>query len=400
MRDLKGSLTKELTLAVIEHTIALARHGMRYDAFRTAAARTTHADAPGLVTMRFLSVVDGRIVRDHFLSLVENESLGTPRMRKVMYGIWVLRDSRFRRFVLERIAAQDGRWRTSEVTRKSNAAFFETLGFQKNTAPKIRSNIEYFFVETGIFNAATRTVHLDLDDHWLDDAVRAAAELEDDTVKRLAMITDPVGWIVRQQFHGIANIASDALQSVPSAIPAETEPMLDAELPSRAVGVAQGRRWQQRTSNFAPQPNQLVPLNPVARERASRAHYEMERMLAGLVEAQGRQAQCNDNIDLFFSRDDGSVIVEIKSCHYGNFHAQVRRGLAQLLEYAFRYRTTIPGPLRLVLLVETEPPADRRWLINFLAELNVLLVWKSNDNARLLTAAEVPAYLSGVVVRT
>ena len=131
-RDL-GSLTKEPPLATLDATIRGIRPGMPYDQLLEYGRRHTHKDAPGLVRKRFLLLDDQhQIVYDRFLSLVAAEGLETPRARKVMYFLWAFRDERLRRFVCERIANRQGKWRVSELTKKTNADFFKHW-FQPST---------------------------------------------------------------------------------------------------------------------------------------------------------------------------------------------------------------------------------------------------------------------------
>jgi len=145
-----GSLTKELPLASVDQAISLIADGMRYESFRSLAARRVHKDLPALLAHRFLRVDNGVIIRDRLLSIAESEGIGTPRVRKIMYFAWAFRDHRLRRFITEVVADKRGIWQPQELTRKSNADFFKQF-FKRTTAPKVRSNIEYFFVETGIY---------------------------------------------------------------------------------------------------------------------------------------------------------------------------------------------------------------------------------------------------------
>lgn len=93
----------------------------------------------------------------------------------------------------------------------------------------------------------------------------------------------------------------------------------------------------------------------------------------------------------------GQVLVEIKSCHRGNLHSQVRRGVAQLFEYRFRYRALLGENPVLVLIIETAPAYDQRWLREYLESLGILLAWKDSQANRLVTASPIPAQLEGIV---
>src|SRR5581483_7027560 len=121
-----GSLTKEPPLAKLDDTIRAIRPGMRYADLLAFAATDTHPDAPGLIAKRFLLLdASDRIVYDRFLSLVNAEGIDSPRVRKVMYLVWALRDERVRRFIVEKVAGRDGKWKVSALRNKGNATFLE-----------------------------------------------------------------------------------------------------------------------------------------------------------------------------------------------------------------------------------------------------------------------------------
>jgi len=195
---------------------------MSYDSLRSLAKQKTHVDIPALLSNRFLLVREGVIVRDRFLSFVESEGVEQPRIRKVMYMAWALREPRLRRFVLEKICDSDGRWRPREVTRKSNANFFEEY-FQDKTTPKVRSNIERFFIEAGLFNPATNQVQLSLADGWLPDAIQVAAQHEDNPARRRAMVNDPVGFLISHGWNGLANATIEELRQVENDVDVNTD---------------------------------------------------------------------------------------------------------------------------------------------------------------------------------
>ncbi len=157
---------------------------MSYEELLATARAETHRDAPGLLNKRFLLVgSNGTITYDYFLSLVATHRLESPFIRKIMYFLWAYRDDRIRRFVCERIADRNGRWRVPQLLNKANSDFFEQW-LQPSTARKARSNFEYFLVEAKLYNPKSRTVQLELADGWLGHAAIAAAQHETDRVLR------------------------------------------------------------------------------------------------------------------------------------------------------------------------------------------------------------------------
>ena len=391
-----GSLTKEFPLAQVEATIRLASPGMQYSDFLERARATTHRDIPGLVVKRFLLERNGIILRDRFLSLVESEGLGTARMRKIMYGIWVLRDSRLRRFVLEVIANDRGLWRPNEIVRKSNASFFSQF-LSPSTTPKVRSNIEYFLAETGIFNARNRSVHLELDDGWLSDSVNIAAEHESDAGLRHRMLANPIDYIVASGFNGLANATVEHLRNAPSTVQPEAENIEDDEVHVEPQRRLNDRRWNRAAPAASNRQRIQLQLDSVARERASQAHHHLEQLLASKITAAGLTPRYNPNIDLFFEAASGTVVAEIKSCHSNNVHSQIRRGVAQLLEYEYVYASLLTGPIQKLLVLEMPPPHERRWLIPFLQSIGISTVWKATNAGRFDTTLQLPEILSPVI---
>lgn len=396
-RDL-GSLTKEPPLATLDATIRGIRPGMPYDQLLEYGRRHTHKDAPGLVRKRFLLLDDEhQIVYDRFLSLVAAEGLETPRARKVMYFVWAFRDERLRRFVCERIANRQGKWRASELTRKTNADFFKQW-FQPSTVKKVRSNIENYFAEMGIFDRETRTIHLELDDGWLPAAMQVAAQYERNASRRRVMLSAPVQFLISQDWHGLVNATVDELLPLDRRVSVEPEPLEDTEIEVGPAALAAARRWQPRRPTTSARSSTTVFFNHVARERANAWHQMLEQLLADAARANSYDPQYNANIDMYFASASGTVLAEMKSCHQNNLHIQVRRGVSQLLEYRFYYRDVLTAPVTLALIIETPPSSGKRWLVECLESLGILLAWKEPPADRIVTTATIPPSLSGVVL--
>jgi len=97
------------------------------------------------------------------------------------------------------------------------------------------------------------------------------------------------------------------------------------------------------------------------------------------------------------SSESDTIVSEIKSCTGRTFHSQVRRGVSQLLEYRWTHRATVPADATLVLLVETEPPKKKRWLIEYLRSIGIHLVWKQHGSEALVMEGTVPVALTKLV---
>jgi hypothetical protein len=393
-----GSLTKELPLHDIEKTIAAIRPGMNLAELRQYANKHTHASIPGLLAKRFLLISGGAtIAYDKFLSVVAVEGLGTPRVRKIMYLTWALREPRLGRFMREVIADRNGKWRARELTKLSNAKFFEEF-FEPSTARKVRSNTQRFLVQCGILDEQNMVVHLELQDDWFIDALVIAAQHEPDLERRRAMVGNPIRFLIENDLNGLLNASANELKALDRFAPLpDREPLEDLGIEAKPPKKSRSQTWHRSAPTAFQRRQASRVLDLVASERATNAHWMLEKVTNDLARANGYVPKQNENIDMYFATAKGHVLIEMKSCHRGNFHSQIRRGVAQLLEYRFRYRHSFGENVVLVLITETFPANEQRWLISYLESLEILLAWKHSKEDRLLTSSAIPAGLEGII---
>jgi len=178
----------------------------------------------------------------------------------------------------------------------------------------------------------------------------------------------------------------------------EPEPLEDTGIDVGPAALATGRRWRPRRPTTSARSSTTVLLNHVARERANTSHQMLEQLLADAARANGHAPQCNAHIDMYFGTGSGTVLAEMKSCHQNNLHNQVRRGVSQLLEYRFVYRDVLATPVTLTLIIETPPSSLKRWLVECLESLGILLAWKEPRANRIVATTTIPPSLSGVVL--
>lgn len=396
-----GSLTKEPPLETLDRTVEAITPGMSYSQLLKYASAHTHRDAPGLVRKRFLLVDSSEIITyDRFLSLAHAEGLNSPRVRKVMYFTWAFRDERVRRFICEIVANREGKWRVRELTKKANASFLEQWFPKPSTTPsKARSNIEFFLQEAGIFTPATKSIHLDLEDGWLSEAMQVAAQHERSTARRQAMTSAPIEFLVANGWNGLVNATVEELQGLEPRTITEFEPLEDAGIGVSPAAPTAGRKWAEHDVTTSGKGAIRAVIDQVARERANRAHQALERILAGAARNREYEPLCNDNIDLYFDTPAGAVLAEIKSCHEKNLHSQIRRGVGQLLEYLFVYREVLGDRVTLLLALESRPGGVKAWLMEYLESLGIVVVWKEVGGDRLVTTTTVPQSLDNVVFR-
>lgn len=398
----RGSLTKEPPLSRIDATAQLIIPGMRYDALlqearneagRQPTDRAPHSDAPGLLRKRFLIVnAEGEIEYDHLLSLIATHGIDSSLVRRVLYFVWAWRDDRIRRFIVEQVADASGRWSYARITDKNRWRFFSQYTTTDDSAKKARSNYEFFLTEAGIL--AEGSVQLRPVDGWLREAMRVAAQHEPDPAVRARMRTDPIGTLFDLNLNALADLTLGdrgvAALTGPDVENVEAEADDEEKLPA----TWDVKDWEDRNpGTAAPGKDTVVLTNPVAQERARASHLMLERLLATALAGSGRNAQYTNAIDMLSTTPD-TIIAEIKSCTARTFHSQVRRGVSQLLEYRWTHRANIPAEAILVLLVETAPPARKRWLIEYLRSLDIYLVWKEHRSDRLvMTGQRLPAAL-------
>lgn len=127
------------------------------------------------------------------------------------------------------------------------------------------------------------------------------------------------------------------------------------------------------------------------------AHHSIEKLLVDALKAVGLNPKTTVNIDVYFTVSSCSFIAEIKSCHARNIHSQTRRGVSQLLEYEYLYSDVVGRPVTKMLVLEMQPVGGKAWLVNYLADLDIFVCWRSPDGTRLQTIATIPSDLQGII---
>jgi hypothetical protein len=388
-----SSLTKEFPLATIDITIAAITPGMRFDALRSFARTHAHPDAPGLIRKRFLLMDGERIVHDAFLSLVKREGIDSPIVRKTMLFVWAYRDDRIRRFILERVANQNGKWSVAKLINKANADFFEQW---YTGSTKARSNFEYFCDETGIFDKTTNRIHLELGDNWLEDAARVASQHEQNPELRRRLLSNPYKFLVDQNWNALVNATVDELGLLKPEAIYDSDADEDIAIDDVDPRPGKGKTWARNKPKSSDKKSTQALINIVARERANQSHYAIEKALASLITKAGHDPKATESIDLYFETNAGSVLIEVKSCTENNIHAQIRKAVSQVFEYRFLYAKQLVQPVQLAIAIETAPDPLKRWLVKYLEGLNVAVAWLNEKTGQFETTSKVPDILSGI----
>lgn len=118
--------------------------------------------------------------------------------------------------------------------------------------------------------------------------------------------------------------------------------------------------------------------NQAANDRADNAHRTLVNIVSNRIKASGAIPKYNQIIDLATRQNDLDFIFEMKSITAANCKQQLRRGLSQLYEY--KYLQNLPDS-NLVLVIETSPPADTRWMIDYLErDRDISVIWDGDGN--------------------
>ncbi|MCK5658282.1 MAG: hypothetical protein KAH96_00185 [Alphaproteobacteria bacterium] len=121
-------------------------------------------------------------------------------------------------------------------------------------------------------------------------------------------------------------------------------------------------------------------LTRIKRQRRNLAHKELIDKMDTWLRRIGARPKENDHIDLFAKiPSDGSFIFEMKSGGESLLE-QIRKGLSQLYEYRYRYKSSINDPHISLCLVLPELPDSIPWLVDYLCtDREINICWFNQD---------------------
>ncbi len=112
-------------------------------------------------------------------------------------------------------------------------------------------------------------------------------------------------------------------------------------------------------------------------DRADNAHRHLVNMVASRIKQADSIPRHNNLIDLATRYEEFDFIFEMKSITNRNAKDQIRKGVSQLYEY--RFLQNLPDA-KLILVIETLPPIEFEWMIDYLeADRNINVVWDGDD---------------------
>jgi len=330
---------------------------------------------------RYLTVKDGVVFRDRLIDFIHEEGSLTERLKMVMYFLFLFRDRRYRNFICQNVAGQDGKWNTT-IFRARSSSYFDGVG-----GHKAFTNLRQFLFQTGILGETDFSVHIPELKSWFPVAVRIAADSLPDEATRKRFLDDPQDFLIRHRLNALLNATPQELASLQiDVISEQADDLLPIiELPEGATTISGGFQiWDRvppvKRSNRHPQPFET---DPMSLERANYQHWVLEKSIADLCRNQGYKVKTNRHIDLLSETTVVSILFEMKSCPPGALRVQVRHAISQLLEYRFLYRDKLKTDVRLCAVLERRPSGSVAWLGAFLESLGIGLIWKSAENGRL-----------------
>jgi hypothetical protein len=126
----------------------------------------------------------------------------------------------------------------------------------------------------------------------------------------------------------------------------------------------------------------------IKRQRRNLAHKEMVNIMDLWLRQLGALPKENDHIDLYAKiPNDGSFIFEMKSGGE-NLFQQIRKGLSQLYEYRYRYRSMIADDVISLCLVLPHNPTSIPWIIDYLCNDRQINVCWFDENGNLTWPVE------------
>ena len=117
-------------------------------------------------------------------------------------------------------------------------------------------------------------------------------------------------------------------------------------------------------------------------EKANKIHENIVKDIAALILKKGATPKEGTNSFDIAVFGDNEILIEVKSITKNNCKAQLRKGIVQLLEYAWVHRADFVGaPKRVMILSENPIERVGEDYFKFLTqELGFLLFWKQGEN--------------------
>lgn len=121
-------------------------------------------------------------------------------------------------------------------------------------------------------------------------------------------------------------------------------------------------------------------VDPITAEREDHKHCVLEQLIFELCQEQGVACLTNRHIDLLARFGHTSILFEVKSGTKRRVEMETRLAVTQLLEYRYLYREIVGSDVRLCVVAGERLPPQYTWIIGYLTDLRIGLIWKNNEN--------------------
>jgi hypothetical protein len=370
-----ASLSKYYRVEDHYSLIALIVHDIPESDLRSQVDHDLYATAKA----RYLTVINGIVLRDKLVDLVHNENGFTERVKMVMYFLFMFRDPRYRQFICEELGKEGGKWDTS-IFRNTNE-YFKNAGGRKAF-----TNLRQFLFQTQILDEHSLVVNMPPLSTWFPDAVQIAAEAIKHLAARKSFLASPHGFLIRHKLNALLNASPGELAALEfGGTYEEADDLLpQIELPEGKLEPAMEnfKRWDRRPPSLHRPPKTVIETDPAALERANGQHFMLEKKIVELCKEEGLIPKTNKHVDLMADLEHISLVFEMKSCSIAAVRGQLRRAISQLLEYRYIYRRMLKKDVRMCIVLERKPRGGVSWLLGYVESLGIGLMWKNDANDR------------------
>lgn len=173
----------------------------------------------------------------------------------------------------------------------------------------------------------------------------------------------------------ISNILeSDVLNVTDSPKPKKDAP-LTYPFKKRGTRISPSSNTSKKTQFADPE------VTKIKRQRSNLSHKLILQQLDEYLRGIGAEPYENEHIDLFAKIPrDGKFLFEVKSVFGNNLLSQTRKGISQLYEYRFRYKSEIGYDDITLCLVYPNEPSNIKWLQEYLCtDRKVAVIWFSDE---------------------
>lgn len=328
---------------------------------------------------RYFTEVGGTVRRDKLVDLIQEEGKFTNRVKMVMYFLFMFRDSRYRNYICNDVAGENGRWIPDAFVTDRTDMFPQAGG------RKAFTNLRQLLVSANLLTSTFAVKPFPALDVWFEDAVEIAGTHISDPVAKQAFLSSPQAFLIRYKLQGLLNTTAQNLAKIDLQSLSDESPDLLPVYPLAAkasiLPTPNFKSWN-RTAPL--KKSQLTPAlmqsNPALLERASGQHFLLEKLMKQACEDAGHDAKYNTHIDLFLDTKKGSLLFEMKSCSLSNLRTQFRRAVSQVFEYPYIYRDDLSKPVQRCIVVERKPRGSNEWLIKYVEYLGIALVWRRESS--------------------